>query len=79
MHKQILKRGHNSARKGRIKKSYIYTQLRTMGDNPRRFQGHPLKNVGGFAFKGICYRTDGRTDGRSVKPGTVQSLSSSCH
>jgi len=73
MHKQILKRGHNSVRKGRIKKSYIYTQLRTMGDNPRRLQGHPLKNVGGYVFKGICYRTDGQTDGRSVKPGTVQS------
>jgi len=44
-----------------------------MGDNPRRFQGHPLKNVGGYVFKGIYYRTDGRTDARSVKPGTVQS------
>jgi len=26
-----------------------------MGDNPRRFQDHPLKAVGGVVFTRICY------------------------
>jgi len=34
---KYLKKGHNSVRKGRIKKSNLYTQLSTMGDNPKRF------------------------------------------
>jgi len=25
-----------------------------MGDNPRRFQDHPLKTVGGVVFTRIC-------------------------
>jgi len=40
-----LKKEHNSIRKGHIKKSSFRTQLHTMGDNPRRFQDHPLKTV----------------------------------
>jgi len=40
---KYLKNGHNSVRKGLIKNSSQYTQLRTRDDNPRRFQDHPLK------------------------------------
>jgi len=40
--------------KRRIKRSSLYAQLSTMGDNPRRFQDHPLKTVGGAVFTRIC-------------------------
>jgi len=50
---KYLKMGHNSVRKRRIKKMQPHAQLRTMGDNPKRFQDHPLKTV--VVFKRIYY------------------------
>jgi len=32
------------------KKSSLKSQPHTMSDNPRRFQDHPLKTVGGVVF-----------------------------
>ena len=46
MYQQLLKKGRNSVRKGRIKKSILQAQLGTTGDTSRRFQNHPLKTVG---------------------------------
>ena len=52
VHKNVLympkyfKKGHNYVKKGQIKR----IQPLPMGDNPRRFQDHPLKTLGvGFA------------------------------
>ena len=44
---KYLKIGHNSVRKGRRANSSLHAQLCTIGDNPRRFQDHPLKAVRG--------------------------------
>jgi len=55
-----LKKGDNSVTKGQIKISSLHEQQSTneqqstMGDNPRRFQDHPLKTVGGAVFTRIC-------------------------
>ena len=51
---KYFKKGHNSVRKRTIEKSSIHAQLHTMVDNPRRFQDHPLKTVGGAVFTRIC-------------------------
>jgi len=51
---KYLKKGHNSIRKGRINKSSLHAQLHTMGDNPKRFQDHPLKTVEGVVLTRIC-------------------------
>ena len=52
---QYLKKGRNYVRIKRINRSSMYVHLRTMGDNPRRFQDHPLKTVGGVVFTRNCY------------------------
>jgi len=49
---KYLNKGHNSVRKGRIKKSSLNAQLCKMSDNPG-FQDHPLKTVG-VVFTRIC-------------------------
>ena len=46
MYQQLLKKGRNSVRKGRIKKSILQAQLGTMGDNSSWLQNDPLKTVG---------------------------------
>ena len=47
---KYLRKGHNSFRKGRIKKSSLYAQLHTMGVNPRKFQHNPMQTIGGVVF-----------------------------
>ena len=47
-----MKKGCYSGRKERKKN---HAQLRTMGDNPTKFQHHPLKTVGEVVFTTISY------------------------
>jgi len=49
MHEQIFEKGHNSVRKKTNKKSSFNAQLRTMVDNPRRFQEHPFQEFAIYA------------------------------
>ena len=55
MHKQIFEKGaYNSVRERTNRKPSLYSQLRTMDDNPRRFQDHPMKTVADVVFTRIC-------------------------
>ena len=54
MHKQIFEKGDIPLLGKDKKKISLHAQLSAMGDNPRRFQYHPLKTVGGVGFTRIC-------------------------
>ena len=62
MHMHIFENGAYICKERTNKKASLYTQLRTMADNPRRFQDHPLKTVGGVLFTKYA---NGRTDERA--------------